>query len=176
LLAASNPGPPAAGDVFTTASVADSTPATWANVEPDIDGDGYGDETQDKCPQSKDAVLACPLVKPVATQLKAKNAFKLLLTTDLASTATATGTVTLPKTKKSKSKILTISGKPTAMTPGLLSTVTLSYPAKLKAALALLSHKKSLKLAVSVNVDGPLAGPIDAAVLTYTQKIKGLAK
>lgn len=31
-------------------------------VEPDVDGDGYGDETQDGCPQSAEFHTACPTV------------------------------------------------------------------------------------------------------------------
>jgi hypothetical protein len=33
-----------------------------AVIEPDLDGDGYGDETQDKCPQSASTILPCPAV------------------------------------------------------------------------------------------------------------------
>jgi hypothetical protein len=175
-LKASSSGPPVTGVTFTTTNADDSTPATWAKVEPDVDGDGYGDETQDKCPQSKETAAACPIVKPSVTQVTAKNAFKLLLTANLASTATVTGTVKLPKPKKGKAKTLTITGKPKAITPGQLSAITLSYPSKLKTAVALLPRKKSLKLAVTLSVDGPITGPIDVAVLTYTQKIKGAAK
>ena len=32
-------------------------------VEPDVDGDGFGDETQDGCPRSKSTIDPCPLVK-----------------------------------------------------------------------------------------------------------------
>jgi hypothetical protein len=176
MLTGSSPDPPEVGTKYTTGTAPDFTPATWAKVEPDVDGDGYGDETQDKCPQLKETAGPCVTVKPVATQVTAKNAFKLVLAADLVSTATLTGTVKLPKPKKGKAKILKITGKPTAIIPGLLSTVTLSYPAKLKAAVALLARKKSLKLAVKLSVDGPIAGPLDSAVLNYTQKIKGAAK
>ena len=38
-------------------------------VEPDIDGDGFGDESQDKCPRSAAAQLPCP---PVTTKFEMK--------------------------------------------------------------------------------------------------------
>jgi hypothetical protein len=40
-----------------------------AVIEPDVDGDGYGDETQDGCPQSAATIAPCP---PVTTSFKLK--------------------------------------------------------------------------------------------------------
>ncbi|MGH2960069.1 MAG: hypothetical protein ACRDKE_10725 [Solirubrobacterales bacterium] len=167
---------PAPGVTFSTNPVDNATVAAWATLEADADGDGFGDETQDKCSLSNLTVGPCVAIKPVATQIPTKNAFKLLLAADLGATATATGTVKLPKTKTSKSKTLTFSSKPQVVTPGVLSTVSLAYPAKLKTALAKLSRTKSLKLSIAVNIDGPLAGAFDAALLNYSQRLKGRAK
>jgi len=41
-----------------------------ATVEPDVDGDGFGDETQDKCPSQKSTAGACDVTPPAVTNLK----------------------------------------------------------------------------------------------------------
>ena len=38
-----------------------------AVIEPDVDGDGYGDETQDACPQSANTIAPCPPVTSTFT-------------------------------------------------------------------------------------------------------------
>jgi hypothetical protein len=58
-----------------------------ADVEPDADGDGYGDETQDLCVARADVHTACP--PPLVTEPKlAKNAFSF--TSDIPGKATTT--------------------------------------------------------------------------------------
>ena len=41
-----------------------------ATVEPDADGDGFGDETQDKCPTEKTEGAACDTTKPAISGFK----------------------------------------------------------------------------------------------------------
>ena len=41
-----------------------------ATVEPDLDGDGFGDETQDRCPSQRTTAGACDVTPPVVTKLK----------------------------------------------------------------------------------------------------------
>ena len=41
----------------------------FATVEPDADGDGYGDETQDKCPTDASTHEACPAPKAAPRRL-----------------------------------------------------------------------------------------------------------
>lgn len=66
-----------------------------ADIEPDADGDRFGDETQDLCPTDPTTHAACPptavapIVTPPATQL---------------GTQPVTGPTTLPATKKCKRK------------------------------------------------------------------------
>jgi hypothetical protein len=43
-----------------------------AVFEPDVDGDGYGDVSQDACPDSALAVVACPAPDTAITKAKAK--------------------------------------------------------------------------------------------------------
>jgi hypothetical protein len=44
-----------------------------AVIEPDVDGDGYGDETQDKCPQSAATQAPCPPVTTTFTMKRKGN-------------------------------------------------------------------------------------------------------
>ncbi|HZO06489.1 MAG TPA: hypothetical protein VFB52_08885 [Solirubrobacterales bacterium] len=51
-----------------------------ATIEPDADGDGFGDETQDACPTQGTTQGACDLTKPAVSGLKVKDgkvAYKL---------------------------------------------------------------------------------------------------
>jgi hypothetical protein len=58
-----------------------------ADVEPDLDGDGYGDETQDKCTSRADVHTTCP--PPALTQFKTvKGGF--VFTSDIAAKASTT--------------------------------------------------------------------------------------
>lgn len=41
-------------------------------IEPDADGDGFGDETQDGCPSQKTAQGACDLTKPTIAKLRVR--------------------------------------------------------------------------------------------------------
>jgi hypothetical protein len=44
-----------------------------ATIEPDADGDGFGDETQDKCPRQKTTQGACDDTKPGVSGVSVKN-------------------------------------------------------------------------------------------------------
>lgn len=55
-----NPGPGSTATLSTT-KTKELVPAV-AVIEPDVDGDGFGDETQDGCPQSASFQGACPTI------------------------------------------------------------------------------------------------------------------
>jgi hypothetical protein len=55
-----------------------------AVIEPDVDGDGYGDESQDGCPRSAASIAPCPLVK---TTFKTKVKRKAIVVTVSVSSA-----------------------------------------------------------------------------------------
>jgi hypothetical protein len=81
-----------------------------ASVEPDADGDGYGDETQDGCPASATAQTSCPAAPKDTTPPGAAfssrrdsvkdNAVSFAITANEAATATVTGTVNVPNASK----------------------------------------------------------------------------
>jgi hypothetical protein len=60
---------------------------TYATLEPDVDGDAFGDETQDRCPQRADVQTTCPA--PRLTELKSTTS-SIKFKSDLAGTATVT--------------------------------------------------------------------------------------
>jgi len=138
-------------------------------LEPDADSDGFGDETQDKCPQLASAQTACPLIAVNAvTGVKRKGAVVVLITTDNAAPVTVTGTVNLGKGRKAK-----LSSKAKAVTPGTVTRFTLKFPKKLKAALEDLARKRSLKLKVIASATNVL-GQVTSDKLKVS--LKGQAK
>jgi hypothetical protein len=103
-----------------------------ALVEPDADGDGFGDETQDQCPTNAGTQAPCPLAAPADTtkpklsvarsalHLSKKGAISFLVTADESATGVASATVNLGKTAKvvrfKQAKIKLSAGKLTRVT------------------------------------------------------------
>jgi LEA14-like dessication related protein len=140
--------------------------AIHATVEPDADGDGYGDETQDKCPQSAAFHTECPIVAiGVGPVVKNKNSAILTLTTDNEAPIKVTGTVKLGKGKTAK-----LSGGKQVVKPGKISSFTLKFTSKLRAALADLTPSQSLPLKITASAKD-VVGRITKAQLKV--KLKG---
>lgn len=141
-------GNPATG---STAIVAEEVnklqiPVT-AVIEPDADGDGYGDETQDKCPQSAAVQGECPKVKiDIGSVVKKKGSVVVALTATNEASVNVTGVVKLGKGKKAK-----LSSGKHVVKPGKITRFTLKFTSKLKAALADLPKGKSLSLKVTAS-------------------------
>jgi hypothetical protein len=131
-------------------------------VEADADGDGFGDETQDECPQSATTQSACPpLVISALKQVK-KGAVIVFATASTASPLTVKGVVPLGKGKKAN-----LGGGTQNVAPGTFVRFKLQIPKRAKAKLAGLSRKKSLTLTATVTGTG-----ISGAVTTRVLKIK----
>lgn len=157
---------PATGSTLnTTTSTASATVARYFVLEPDADLDGYGDESQDKCPQSAAAHIACPTPVVSAFKLSTAKSFKALVTCDIITTIDAVGTVKLPAAKGKKAKTLTLKSNTVATAPGTQQTITIKYPRALKSALAKLSHKKKLKIEVAITAKG--------VIQSTTKKLNG---
>lgn len=131
-------------------------------IEPDADNDGYGDETQDGCPQSGAVQAPCPPVTLSATKQVRKGAVSIVVTTDAPAPVTVKGVVGLGKGKKAN-----LGGGTKSLTPGAPGNFTLKFPKKVKKKLAALSVKKALTLKVDI------AGTnIAGQVTTKTLKVK----
>jgi hypothetical protein len=137
-----------------------------AVVEPDADNDGFGDETQDKCPQSASTQGECPTIKlDLSSAVKKKGSVVVSITATSEAPVKVAGTVKLGKGKTAK-----LSGGKHTVKPGKISRFTLKFPSKLKAALADLSKSKSLKLKVTASATD-LIGRVSKDLLKV--KLKG---
>ena len=125
-----------------------------AVLEPDADHDGFGDETQDKCPQVATTQGPCPAVTIDAVSLKGKNSVTVLVAVNETAPVSVTGTVKLGKGKKAKLKAPTKS-----LTPGPIGKFKLKFPGSLKERLKELDAGQSLQLKISATATNSRAWP-----------------
>jgi hypothetical protein len=135
-------------------------------VEPDADSDRYGDETQDKCPQSAAFQTECPKIKFNSFAVTGTGSVQILVTSDTPTPVTVSGSVKVGKSK------LKLKARSRRVTPGGFAIFKLKFPAKLKASLRDLPPSRSLKLSVSSSVTD-IAGRISTDKLKV--KLKGQA-
>jgi hypothetical protein len=139
-----------------------------ARVEPDVDGDGYGDETQDQCPQSAAYQSACPVVTVGSLALANAKAVTVYVASSLPAPVAVNGTV-----KLGKGKTATLSAPGKTVAPGTLGRFDLALPKPVAAALKALSTKKSLTLTVAASATNVTGSPSTA---TSTLKLRGQKK
>lgn len=145
------------------------TPSVWATLEPDVDLDGFGDETQDLCPQGAAFQTACPIPVLSVFRVKSANSFRALVTTATETTVLAKGTVKLPATKGKKARTIKFKSKKFKTKPGKLTTVNLKWPRSLTNALSSLSAGSTLKVSVTLTADGLITDKSK----TFTTRLKG---
>jgi hypothetical protein len=170
-------GDPTTGTTVPVAGIetGSQNPIT-VTVEPDADGDGYGDETQDQCPTDASTQGTCPAkvvppapVPPAPITLSASAAVKKgLVTVTLTSSAQANVTVG-GSVKLGKGKIAKLSGGTQIIAPGSLAKFTILFPAKLKTALTQTLSSKKLTLSLTASAPG-------AATTNLTVKVPGQKK
>lgn len=155
-----------------------------AIVEPDADNDGYGDETQDGCPQDPGTHEACP--QPIAAPsldfftINRRTSLVLLLSVSPDASVKVSGLIKLPIRKKakrkaraSKARIIGLRTRPQAVNPGQLSRFKLTLPGSVRRELRKLTPKQSLKATVTATATGAtgLTGTKSVAI-----KLKGWKK
>jgi hypothetical protein len=140
-----------------------------AVIEADADNDGYGDETQDKCPQSAAFQTACPIVTLDAISQSGKALVVVLVATSTSAPVAVTGTVKLGK----KGKPLALSAVTQTVPPGQIARFTLAFPKNLKAKLKDLSPKQALQLNIAASATN-VAGQVSTDAVKA--KLKGQAK
>lgn len=139
--------------------------AVWAIVEADADGDGYGDETQDKCPQSAAFQNPCPVLS-ISQQLSAsKTQINVLATSSIDAQLVAVAVVSIPKIGKKKARRVTIQGTGQQFIGGTLKTIRLKLPSSVKSAL-----KTKGKLGATVTLSG--SGLANTATVTSKVTIR----
>jgi hypothetical protein len=139
-----------------------------ATIEPDADGDGFGDETQDKCPQSAAVQTPCPVVTLSTSGTAQKSLASVVVTSSSQASVTVAGAVKLGKGKTAK-----LSGGTQIVAPGAIAKFTLLFPAKVKAKLKQLSPEQHLTLSVAATAPN-VVGAASASDLKV--KLKGQAK
>jgi hypothetical protein len=140
-----------------------------ARIEPDVDGDGYGDETQDQCPQSRAYQSPCPTVQVSSLALTGTKAVSVYVTSSLVAPVSVTGSV---KVGKGKTAVLPPVAART-VTPGTLARYQLNFTRTVIKTLESLSTKKSLTLSISASATN-VAGTLSTA--TSTLKLQGQKK
>jgi hypothetical protein len=147
--------------------------AVLAEIEPDLDGDGFGDETQDRCPQSAAVQAPCPpLTLDAAAKAPGRGSVLILVATSTEAPVTVSGTVKLPggsKKARSSAKAMLNAPKET-VTAGAIAGFKLKFTKALRTELAGMPKGRSLKLKVKVEGRN-LAGVVSTDSLTV--KLKG---
>lgn len=136
-----------------------------ATVEPDVDHDGYGDETQDKCPQSAATQLACPTITLDSLSLTGRNKATVYVTASTETPVSVTGTVKLAKGKTAQ-----LSGGTQTVAPGKLVAFTLKFSKPIVKQLKEMPKSKKLTLSVTASATN-VAGQVSTD--TTTAKLKG---
>jgi hypothetical protein len=117
-----------------------------AVLEADADGDGYGDETQDLCPQSAATQAACPLIT-----IDAVGKARRKLATVLVAASTETPVTVAATVKLGKGKTTRLRAAPKSVGPGGLVKFTLKFNRSLRKTLAKLPRKKKLTLEITAS-------------------------
>jgi hypothetical protein len=139
-----------------------------AIVEPDADNDGFGDETQDQCPQNAAVQTPCPVAALSVSSVVRKGFARILVTSSVQVPVTVAGKVKLGKGKTAK-----LSGNTQVVVPGTIAKFTLIFPAGLKSKLKELSRKRSLRLILTATASNIVGAP---TVKTLKAKVKGQKK
>jgi hypothetical protein len=139
-----------------------------ARVEPDVDGDGYGDETQDKCPQSAAYQTACPTVLVSSLSLSNEKAVTVYVSSSLPAPVAVSGSV-----KIGKGKAVKLSATSETVAPGTLKRFELTLTKPVRKTLTELSNQKTLKLTIAASATN-VAGTVSTA--TSTLKLRGQRK
>ncbi|MBS1676024.1 MAG: hypothetical protein JST08_01440 [Actinobacteria bacterium] len=133
-----------------------------ARIEPDVDGDGYGDETQDQCPQSAAYQTACPVVTVSSLSMSHPKAVTVYVAISLSAPVAVTGTV-----KLGKDKTTTLRSRAQTVAPGTLARFNLAFTKPVLKTLKALTTKKSLTVTVAAS-----ATNLTGTQSTATSKLK----
>ena len=139
-----------------------------ARVEPDVDGDGYGDETQDGCPQSAAYQTPCPVVTVSSLSLTHPKAVTVYVSSSLSAPIAVSATVNL-----GKGKTTTLSAPGQTVAPGTLARFNLALTKPVLNTLATLTTRKALGMTVSASATNVTGSPSTAM---STVKLRGQRK
>ena len=161
------PGDVPVGSTATFSEGPEAQVPLAALIEPDVDNDGFGDETQDACPQSAAVQTACPVISLDASAQLGKKAVTVLVTASAEGLVGVKGVVKLGKGKKA-----TLTAKAKTVVPGKLVPFKLKFSAKLRKRLTELEPSRKLTLKITASATN-VAGQISTDKLKV--KLKGQA-
>jgi len=155
-----------------------------AVIEPDRDNDGYGDETQDKCPQSAAYQGPCPTISLDAFPIVLKRSVLVLVGASEAASVQVFGQVgwrprhkggalasKAPKPdNKSKGVIVGLSGGLTTVKPGEITPFNVKLPKSVLRHLGQISPKQVVKGKITARATDLAGRPAEH---TITIRLKG---
>ena len=154
------------GATVNLASTGNAALPVVATVEPDADHDGYGDDTQDGCPQSALSHATCPVVILDSFAAGARTSITVVVGSSLQAQVTVTGTARVSGRTVSGRTVQLALGTQT-VSPGALARFTMRLPRSLKSALAALPARKSIKVTLTTT-----APNVVGAASTSTSKVR----
>lgn len=125
--------------------------AVFGTLEPDVDKDGYGDDSQDACPQSAAFQNACPVLSISQKLSASRSAISVLASASVNTSLTASASVRVPKIGKTKAKTVKFKSRATAFTAGKMKAIKLKLPSSVRIAV---SAGKTLKVTVTLTGNG----------------------
>jgi len=161
-----NPGPGSTATV--AAEEGGSQVPIVVFIEPDADKDGFGDETQDLCPQSATTQVACPPITLSASRIVKGGFVTVLITSSAQAPVTVAGTASLGKGKTAKLK-----GGTQVVAPGAIARFVVPLPRSVKSKLKKLTPKRKLSVKLTATATNAIG---QATVTSLKAKLKGQAK
>lgn len=152
------------GSSPTFAEILNPRLAVVATVEPDADGDGYGDETQDGCPQSAAYQAACPIVALRVRPVRKGKSLRLLVTADMGAEVTVYGQAMWgfkPKRKGlgKRTLIVPLYSGTKAVAAGQPTPFGIRYSKAVRRRLRKLTPKQSVRARITVTAPNPAGAP-----------------
>ena len=145
-----------------------------ATVEPDVDGDGFGDETQEKCPRSRAIQTECPPVTLDSVLTPGKTSLAVLVTASPQAPVSVSGVVTVAKppkkARRSATKQIKLAKVTQTVAVGQIARFKLKFPSSLLSALRSLPSRKSAKAKITVSATDQVGV---ATTVLETAKLKG---
>lgn len=146
-------------------------PPVSSTVERDADGDGYGDASQDACPESAAVQIYCPIVTLRASAGAEKSSIWVRVTTSSEASVNVSGQVAwhpVPKPGHARSStraIVGLTGGTQTVMPKKVAQFKVKLPKSVKRRLGRLSPGKSLKASLTAGATD-LAGRVVTKALT----------
>lgn len=175
------------GETHTFATSTGEQVAISAVVEPDGDGDGYGDETQDKCPEKATLQTPCPTISLEAFPIVLKRSVLVLVSASSESSVQVFGQVSWkprhkggalasktrkPGDHKSTGVIAGLAGGTQTVKPGQVARFNVKLPNSVKRQLRQIPPGKSLKGTITARTTD-LAGRVTDRVINIRLRGQG---